>query len=104
MSTRKKSETVQYLEKVTGGPVRLGRFLEAARLGEGLSQPAFAKQLGISKSHLNDIEKGRKTVSPDRAARFAKILGYAEARFVKLALQDLVDRSGLKLHVDVAAA
>jgi transcriptional regulator with XRE-family HTH domain len=40
-------------------------------------QPELAKKLGISKSHLNDIEKGRKAVSPERAARFAKILGYA---------------------------
>ena len=104
MSTRKKSEAVQFLEKITGGPVGLGRFLEAVRLGEELSQPQFAKRLGISKSHLNDIEKGRKAVSPDRAARFAKLLGYAQTRFVKLALQDLVNRGGLKLRVDVKAA
>jgi hypothetical protein len=37
-------------------------------------------QVGMSKSHLNDIEKGRKAVSPDRAARFAKVLGYSQAR------------------------
>lgn len=82
----------------------LSGFLEAVRLGEEATQPAFAKKLGISKSHLNDIEKGRKAVSPDRAARFARVLGYSEARLVKLALQDLVDRSRLKLHVDVKAA
>ena len=103
MST-KKSETVRFLEKLTGGPVTLGGFLEAVRQGEGMTQPEFAKKLGISKSHLNDIEKGRKAVSPERAARFARLLGYSQARMVKLALQDLVDRSGLHLHVDVKAA
>jgi transcriptional regulator with XRE-family HTH domain len=103
MST-KKSEAIRFLGKLTGGPVTLGRFLEAVRLGEEMTQPEFAKKLGISKSHLNDIEKGRKAVSPDRAARFAKILGYSQARLVKLALQDLIDRSRLKLHVDVKAA
>ncbi len=103
MSTRK-SEAVRLLEKVTGGPVTLGRFLEAVRLGEELTQPEFARRLGISKSHLNDIEKGRKAVSPDRAARFAKVLGYSHARLVKLALQDLVDRGGLHLHIEVKAA
>ncbi len=103
MST-KKSEAVRLLEKVTGGPVTLGRFLKAAREGEEMTQPEFAKKLGISKSHLNDIEKGRKAISPDRAARFAKVLGYSQARLVKLALQDLVNRGGLKLHVDVKAA
>ncbi len=104
MSTKKKSEAIRLLEKVTGGPVTLGTFLEAVRQGEEMTQPEFAKKLGVSKSHLNDIEKGRKAVSPDRAARFAKVLGYSQARLVKLALQDLVDRSRLKLHVDVKAA
>ncbi|HEV3192523.1 MAG TPA: helix-turn-helix transcriptional regulator [Polyangiaceae bacterium] len=103
MST-KKSDAVRFLEKRTGGPVTVSGFLRAVRAGEGMSQPEFAKKLGISKSHLNDIEKGRKAVSPDRAARFARVLGYSEARLVKLALQDLVDRGGLKLHVDVKAA
>lgn len=100
----KKSAAIRFLEKITGGLVTLGRFLESVRLGEEMTQPEFAKKLGISKSHLNDIEKGRKAVSPDRAARFAKVLGYSQARLVKLALQDLVDRSRLKLHVDVKAA
>ena len=82
----------------------LGKFLEAVRLGDQMTQPEFAKKLGLSKSHLNDIEKGRKAVSPDRAARFAKILGYAQARLVKLALQDLLNKGGLKLQVEVQAA
>ena len=104
MSTRKKSDALQLLEKLTGGPMTLGKFLEAVRLGEDLTQPEFAKKLRVSKSHLNDIEKGRKAVSPDRAARFAKTLGYSPERFVKLALQDLVDRSGLRFEVQVKAS
>lgn len=69
-----------------------------------MTQPEFAKMLGISKSHLNDIEKGRKSLSPERAARFAKILGFSRARFVALSLQQLVDDAGLRLKVDVKAA
>jgi transcriptional regulator with XRE-family HTH domain len=103
MST-KKSNAIRFLEKLTGGPVTLGRFLEAVRLGEELTQAAFAEKLGLSRSHLNDVEKGRKAVSPERAARFAKILGYSQARLVQLALQDLINRGGLKLQVDVKAA
>jgi transcriptional regulator with XRE-family HTH domain len=103
MSTRK-SAAIRYLEQLTGGPLTLGRLLEAIRLGEEMTQPQFAKKLGLSKSHLNDIEKERKSVSPERAARFARALGYSEARFVKLALQDLVDRGGLHLQVEVKAA
>jgi len=100
MSTRK-SKTRKFLEEITGGPVELGKLLESIRLGEELSQARFAKLLDISRSHLNDIEKGHKVVSPERAARFAKALGHAPERFVELSLQSLLDHSGLKLKVIV---
>ena len=103
MST-KKSDTRKFLEKITGGPVTIGRLIEAIRLGEELSQAEFSKRLKISRSHLNDIEKGNKSVSPSRAARFAKALGHSPDRFVELSLQSLVDEAGLKLKVAVEAA
>ena len=37
-----------------------------------------------------------------RAYNFALILGYSEKQFVKLALQGLLDESGIELKVDVA--
>ena len=103
-NNKKKSGALKLLEAATGGPVTLGRLIEAVRLGEEMTQPEFAKRLGISKSHLNDIEKERKTVSPERAARFARSLGYSEKRFVKLALQGQLDQSGLKFRVELDAA
>ena len=42
------------------------------------AQAAFAKKLGITVSHLSDIENGRKGVSPERAVKFARILGLSE--------------------------
>ncbi len=42
-------------------------------------------------------------VSPKRAVGFARILGYSEAQFVRLALQDLVEDAGLDLTVQVEA-
>lgn len=105
MSTKnRKSDASRFLSKLTGGPVTIGKLLESIRLGEGLTQPQFAKNLGISKSHLNDIEKGKKSVSPERAARFAKLLGYSEERFVTLSLQALLDEAGLNFTVDLKAA
>ncbi|MBI4842082.1 MAG: helix-turn-helix transcriptional regulator [candidate division NC10 bacterium] len=48
-----------------------------------MSQAVFANELGISPSHLCDIEKGRKVVSPERAVRFATILGRSQQQFVR---------------------
>jgi len=103
MSTKKKSDAMQYLESLVG-ELTFGGLIEAMRQAEEMSQVDFAKKLGISKQHLCDIEKGRKFVSPERAAKFAKILSHSEQSFVALALQDIVDQGGLKLKVSVEAA
>ncbi len=101
---QRKSAALQFLERRAGGPLTLGRMLEAIRLGDEISQAAFARKLGISRSHLCDIEHGRKSVSLPRAIKFATTLGYPESQFVRLALQAMVVEAGLNLHVKVDAA
>ena len=98
------SKTMKFLEETAGRPLTLGGVLESHRLGEEMSQTAFAKKLEVSPSRLCDIEKGRKVVGPERAARFAKILGLSPEQFVRLSLQELVDDAGLKMKVNVGVA
>jgi transcriptional regulator with XRE-family HTH domain len=102
--TRQKSEAMKLLEKLTGGALTLGRAMESIRKCEELSQDECAKKLSVSKSHLCDVEKGRKTVSPERAAKWARILGYPESVMVRLALQGELDAAGLKYKVEIEAA
>ena len=59
-------------------------------------------RLGISKSQLCDIENDRKTVSPERAHKFARILGYSKKQFVKLALQKILDDAGIRMTAKVS--
>jgi transcriptional regulator with XRE-family HTH domain len=103
MRTKKKSDAMKFLEGLVG-ELTFSGLIEAMRQAEGMSQVEFAAKLGISKQHLCDIEKRRKFVSPERAAKFARILGHSERSFVALALQDIVDQGGLKLKVRVEAA
>jgi DNA-binding transcriptional regulator YiaG len=103
MSTKRKSDAMKFLESLAG-QLTFGGLIEAMRQAEEMSQVEFAKKLGISKQHLCDIEKRRKFVSPERAAKFAKILGHSQQSFVALALQDIVNQGGLKLKVSVEAA
>ena len=100
----KKSEAIELLEKISGGPLTLGRAIESIRKSQDLSQDACAKKLGVSKSHLCDVEKSRKTVSPERAAKWARTLGYPESVLVRLAIQDELDAAGLKYKVEIEAA
>jgi|SRR5580704_6799862 transcriptional regulator with XRE-family HTH domain len=101
MTTKTKSAARKFMEEVTGGPLTLSGLLYAIRVGEEMSQTEFALRLGVSKSHICDIEKGRKHVSPMRAMKFAKILKYSEEQFVRLALQDIVDQLNQKQHWQV---
>jgi transcriptional regulator with XRE-family HTH domain len=101
---RKTKDTdAQFLENLMGGPLTFGGALSALRESEDESLAAFAERLSISRSHLSDIEHGRRAVSPERASRFAKALEQNEAQFVRLALQDQVRNAGLRLRVDVHA-
>jgi len=99
-----KSAAIKLLEKVAGGPLTLGKAIESVRKSEDLSQDECARKLGVSKSHLCDVEKGRKTVSPERAARWARVLGYPESVFVRLAIQGELDAAGLRYKVEIEAA
>ncbi len=99
-----KSAAIKLLEQISGGPLSLGKALESVRKSEELSQDECAKKLGISKSHLCDVEKGRKTVSPERAAKWARVLGYPESVFVRLAIQAELDAAGLRYKVEIEAA
>lgn len=92
------------LEEIAGGVLTIGDLIRSIRLGEEMSLAQFSSKLGVTLSHLCDIEKGRKTVSPERAARFAKVLGRSREQFVRLALQGIVNEAGLKMRVAVEAA
>jgi hypothetical protein len=58
----------------------------------------------VSRAYLCDVEKGRRAVSVERAAEWARKLGYLQAQYVALALQAEVNAAGLKLRVSVEAA
>lgn len=104
MITKKTQETLQYLERLMGEKLTLGSFILAIRQGEELSQVEFAKLLGISRQILCDIEHGRRIISPKKAAEYAKLLGYSKNQFVRLCLQDMIDRDHLGLTVEIEDA
>lgn len=91
----------EFLERLNG-PLKLADLLRAIREGEELSLAAFGALLGISAAKLCDIEQGRRGVSPERAAAWARVLGYSEEQFIRLALQAQLDEAQLAFDVEVA--
>jgi len=99
-----KSDAKVFLEALSGGPLTFGKLLYAIRMGDEMTQVAFAKKLGISKAHLCDIEKDRRIVSPARAWTWGRKLGYSAEQFIELALQSALERDGLHFQVKLISA
>jgi len=97
-------QTRTFLEELNRGRLTFGQLLAAIRESDEESLAQFSQRLGVTRQHLHQIEKGEKRVSPERAVRFANQLGHSEVFFVQLALQDLVNDSGLSATVEVNVA
>ena len=100
----KTRKTLEKIQTITGEKLTLGKLLWSIRMGEEETQVEFAEKLNISKQYLCDIEKGRRFISPKAAAEYAKTLGYSESQFVRLCLQDSIDRDGLDFIIEIKAA
>ncbi|CAM3054678.1 hypothetical protein LEWO105114_13520 [Legionella worsleiensis] len=50
------------------------------------------------------MEHGRRIISPKKAAEYADLLGYSKKQFVRLCLQDMIDRDHLGLVVEIENA
>jgi len=92
-----------HLEKLVGR-MTLGKAIRAIRQSDDISQVEFAKQLGISKQYLCDLEHDRKLVAAKKAKQFAESLGHSPEQFIALALQDSLEHDGIHMSVEVKAA
>lgn len=97
----KKSSTRLFLEKLRGGPLTFGGMIRSFRLADGISQVELAEKMHISKANLCDIEHGRRVVSIEKAAQFAKVMGYSETQFIAVALEDQLRDAGFKAHIEM---
>lgn len=104
MAKAKKSSAVRTLEALVGEPLTLARYLRSIREGEEETQAEFSKRLGITASHLSDIERGTKTVSVRRAVEWADRLGYSQSLFVQLAIEAELESLGLNYTVKLGPA
>lgn len=78
-----------------------GSLLKALRTCDELSQVDVAKQLGISKQFLNNVENEKKFVGVPFVCKVAKIMGYPLEPMVELLLRDQLKKEGLELEIKV---
>jgi transcriptional regulator with XRE-family HTH domain len=104
MNTRKKSNAVKYMESLRGGPLTFGRLLHSIRICDEISQTQLADMMGMSRSNICDIEKDRRAVTIEKAAQFAKALGYSENQFIATVIEDQLRQAGIPLMVELKKA
>jgi DNA-binding XRE family transcriptional regulator len=102
MNTKSFNEDTQtLLEEISGKKLTFANLIWSIRKCEELTQVDFAAKLGISKQQLCDIEHGRKAVSPILAAKYASLLGYSKEQFIRLAIQDMLNKANLNVKVNI---
>ena len=98
---QKRSSTRLFLEKLRGGPLTFGGMIRSFRMADEISQVELAEKVRISKANLCDIEHGRRPVSIEKAALFARVMGYSETQFVAVALEDQLRDAGFEAHIEL---
>lgn len=58
------------------GTHKIGHLISSIRSSKGLSQEEFAKEIGISRSYLGDLENSRKSISLDIFIKLMEKTGY----------------------------
>lgn len=104
MSTKRKQDAEEILLESLGGQMSFGEMLKAIRECDEMTQTKLATKLRTTRQDISDIERGRKFVSPEKAAKIAKALGYSPEQFVAQNLQDLLNKAKLRLKVKIEAA
>jgi transcriptional regulator with XRE-family HTH domain len=92
----------KFMEETMGEKFSFAMLLRSIRTRDDLTQRELADKLGVTVSHISDIENGRKFVSVERASEFAHKLKDSEKFFVSIALQDQVNQADLDYKVEIA--
>lgn len=105
MNTRKKSNAIKFLESLRGNkPLTFGEMINSIRMCDEVSQSKLAQMMDISRAHLCDIEHGRRSVSVEKAAQFARVLGYSEEQFIAMVLEEQLADAGMPFAFELKKA
>ena len=94
---------LKYLEKKLG-PLTFAGMVHAIRTTDEITQTVLAREIGVSKGILCDIEKGRRLPTIEQAKSMAEFLSYPVQAFISILLQDQLRKANLSMKVTVEKA
>ena len=62
--------------------VNPGEYVKVYRENQGFTQIALGEKVGMSRSYICDIEKGRRSISKDMAKKLARLFKISVSRFI----------------------
>ena len=68
---------------MTPTPRQIGRVLKQMRTAKGLSRYALAKQAGVSREYITQLEAGRSDPTVGMLGKLAKVLEVPVTRFLE---------------------
>lgn len=81
-----------------------GGLIRSLRISDDISQVKLAKQIGVSKQFLSDVEHNRKEVGISFAKKIADALGYSVEPLIELLIRDQLRKQHLNYIVELKKA
>jgi transcriptional regulator with XRE-family HTH domain len=98
------SAAMKFLDSLIGEPIMFGVSCAQSVRPTSTTLATIAHKLGCSPQYVIDVELGRRNVLVATAARWATLLGYAPAYWVRVAMQSELDANHLPYRVRIEAA
>ena len=99
----KHNDTLNALDETKGiwDTMTFGGLVHSLRISDEISQVDLAKQIGVSKQFLSDVEHNRKDVGISFAKKIAEALDYSIEPLIELLIRDQLRRQHLNYIVDL---
>jgi DNA-binding XRE family transcriptional regulator len=92
-------QSVEAVEKIAGASLTFRAALKSSRLAEEMTQDELGKEIGVSRQYIHQLETGARSPSVEQAVKLANVFGMIQDQFVELALQNQIEKAGIKKKV-----
>lgn len=106
MNTKKSKKTYQRADKVLKDlkiQPTFGETICSLRVCDEITQAELARQLGVSRQFMSDVENDRKNVGVEFAKKLSEALGYPIETFLKPLINTQLEKAGIDCHVEVVS-
>ena len=106
MNTKKGKKTYQRASKALKDlkiQPSFGETIRSLRECDEITQAELARQIGVSRQFLSDVEIDRKVVGVEFAKKLSEAMGYPIETFLKPLINAQLEKAGIDCYVEVVS-